>query len=124
MLRFVPWAPILRTSSLTKRGVGKLPAALEQARAAWQKRVATSALNTWLRDATELLPLGSTVRARPTRIRYVTQASTSPPTFILFASGTITAPALRALERRLRDRFGFEGTPLRLIVRKSSRKAV
>jgi GTPase len=124
MLRFVPWAPILRTSALTKRGVSKIPPALEQARASWQKRVTTSALNTWLRDATELVPLGSTVRARPTRIRYVTQASSSPPTFVLFASGTITAPALRALERRLRERFGFEGTPIRLIVRKSSRKAV
>lgn len=124
MLRFVPWASLVRTSALTKRGVGKLPAALRQAQASWQKRVATPTLNTWLREATELIALGSTVRARPTRIRYVTQAGTTPPTFVLFASGAITAPALRALERRLRERFGFEGTPIRLIVRRSSRRAV
>jgi GTP-binding protein len=124
MLRFVPWASLVRTSALTKRGVGKLPSALKSARASWQKRVATSALNTWLRDAIELVPLGSTVRGRPTRIRYVTQAGTRPPTFVLFATGGITAPALRALERRLRERFGFEGTPIRFIVRKSSKRAV
>jgi GTP-binding protein len=123
MLRFVPWAELVRTSALTKRGVGKVPSAIERARASWQKRVPTSALNTWLRDATERVPLGSTARARPTRIRYVTQVGTRPPSFVLFASGAITAPALRALERRLRERFGFEGTPIRLSVRKPRRKA-
>jgi GTP-binding protein len=124
MLRFVPWAPLVRTSALTKRGVAKVPAAIETARASWEKRIPTAALNTWLRDAVEQIPLGSTVRARPTRIRYITQASARPPTFVLFASGTVTAPALRALERRLRERFGFEGTPIRFSVRKSNRKAV
>jgi len=124
MLRFIPWAPIVRTSALTKRGVAKIAPALDKALASWRKRVPTAALNAWLRDATELVPLGSTVRARPTRIRYLTQAGTRPPTFVLFASGSITAPSLRALERRLRERFGFEGTPLRLNVRKSGRRAV
>lgn len=123
MLRFIPWAPIVRTSAKTKRGVGKIAPALEGVRASWQKRVPTAALNTWLRDAIELVPLGSTARARPTRIRYVTQAATRPPTFVLFASGSITAPALRALERRLRERFGFEGTPVRLTVRRSGKRA-
>lgn len=123
MLRFVPWAELLRTSALTKRGVSKVPAAIERARASWEQRVPTSALNAWLRDATDLIPLGSTVRARPTRIRYVTQVATKPPSFVFFASGSITAPALRALERRLRERFGFDGTPIRLSVRKPRKKA-
>ena len=124
MLRFIPWAPIVRTSAKTKRGVNKIAPELEAALASWQKRVPTAALNAWLRDATELVPLGSTARARPTRIKYMTQASTRPPTFALFASGSITAPALRALERRLRERFGFEGTPVRFSVRKSGKRAV
>ncbi|HJT36909.1 MAG TPA: ribosome biogenesis GTPase Der [Actinomycetota bacterium] len=123
MLRFIPWAPVVRTSAKTNRGIGKIGPAIETALRSWQKRVPTAALNTWLRDATELVPLGSTARARPTRIRYMTQAGTRPPTFVLFASGTITAPAMRALERRLRERFGFEGTPVRLTVRKSGRRA-
>src|SRR5258708_39309434 len=116
MVRFVPWAGLVRTSALTKRGVGKLPAVLQQARASWQKRVATSALNTWLREATDLIPLGSTARARPTRIRYVTQAGTTPPTFVLFPSGAITAPALGALGRPPRGPFGFAGTPVPLLL--------
>ena len=124
MLRFIPWASIVRTSAKTKRGVNKIAPGIEAALSSWQKRVPTAALNAWLRDATELLSLGSTARARPTRIRYMTQASTQPPTFVLFASGTITAPALRALERRLRERFGFEGTPVRFTVRRSGRRAV
>ena len=124
MLRFIPWAPIVRISAKTKRGVNKIAPSLEAALASWEKRVPTAALNAWLRDAAVLVPLGSTARARPTRIRYLTQASTRPPTFVLFATGTINAPALRALERRLRERFGFEGTPVRFSVRKSGKRAV
>jgi GTP-binding protein len=124
MLRFIPWASTVRTSAKTKRGVNKIAPSIEAALASWQKRVPTAALNAWLRDAIELVPLGSTARARPTRIKYMTQASTRPPTFALFASGSITAPALRALERRLRERFGFEGTPVRFNVRKSGKRAV
>lgn len=117
MLRFVAWAPLVRTSALTKRGVGKILPAIEAARASWEKRIPTALLNAWLREGLERLPLGSTPRARPVRIRYITQARTRPPTFVLFASGVVSENARRALERRLRERFGFEGTPLRLTVR-------
>jgi GTP-binding protein len=122
MLRFVRWAPVVRTSALTRRGLAKIIPAVESARASWETRVPTATLNTWLRDAVERLPLGSTARSRPTRIRYITQAGTRPPQFILFANGTITAPALRALEHRLRERFGFEGSPIRFTVRRSTKK--
>jgi GTP-binding protein len=124
MLRFVTWAPLVRTSALTRRGLGKLLPALDGVRASWEARVSTGTLNTWLRDAVERVPLGSTARARPTRIRYITQASTRPPQFVLFANGKISDPALRALEHRLRERFGFEGTPIRFTVKRSSRQAV
>jgi GTP-binding protein len=122
MLRFVKWAPMVRTSALTRRGLAKIAPAIEAARASWEKRISTATLNSWLRDAAERLPLGSTQRSRPTRIRYMTQADARPPHFILFANGTITAPALRALEHRLRERFGFEGTPIRFSVRRSNKK--
>jgi GTP-binding protein len=121
-LRFVPWAPLVRTSALTKRGVAKLLPALEKAHIEWNKRIPTAMLNAWLREAVERVPLGSTSRARPTRIRYVTQSRTRPPQFIFFASGNVTASGLRALENRLRARFGFEGTPMRLTVRGPNRK--
>jgi GTP-binding protein len=121
VLRFVWWAPLIRTAALTGRGINKILPAVETARASWETRVPTSALNSWLRETIGELPLGSTARARPTRVRYVTQVGARPPHFVFFTSGEVTASGLRALERRLRDRFGFEGTPLRLTVRRKQR---
>lgn len=120
-LGFVKWAPLVRTSARTKRGIGKLLPAVERARASWEHRIPTAELNAWLRGVVERIPMGE-ARGRPTRIRYVTQARTRPPTFVLFATGDVTATAQRALEHRLRERFGFEGTPLRFTVRKQGRR--
>lgn len=122
-LRFVPWAEMVRTSALTRRGVTKIVPAIERARASWEQRVPTAQLNTWLREVVERIPLGTTPRGRPTRVRYLTQASTRPPTFVLFATGPVTAQALRGLERRMREQFGFGGTPIRWIVRRNAPRA-
>lgn len=121
-LRFASWAPMVRTSAQTRRGVSKIVPAIEGVRASWETRVPTATLNAWLREAVERVPLGSTPKGRPTRIKYVTQAGTSPPSFVFFTNGLITASGLRAMERRLRESFGFEGTPLKLIVRKQTRE--
>lgn len=122
-LRFVSWAPVVRTSALTGRGVGRIPSALATVRESWARRVPTATLNAWVRDAVERVPLGAGPRGRPTKIRYLTQARACPPTFVLFASGRISEAALRAIERRLRQRFDFAGTPLRLAVRTPRRRA-
>ncbi|MFA5889450.1 MAG: ribosome biogenesis GTPase Der [Actinomycetota bacterium] len=116
-LRFLSWAPIVRTSALTGRGIAKIAPAVEIVRASWEQRVATAELNAWLREGIEGLALGTTERGRPVRIRYITQARTRPPQFVIFASGRLTAGATRAVERRLRGRFGFEGTPIRIATR-------
>ena len=121
-LRFVSWAPLVRTSALTKRGVAKIVPAIEDVRASWERRVPTSALNSWVREAVERVPLGNTSKGRPTQIRYVTQASTRPPSFVFFTNGAVGTSGLRALERRLREHFGFEGTPLKMIVRRKVRR--
>jgi GTPase len=121
-LRFVPWAQLVRTSALTKRGVAKIAPAIESVRAAWETRIQTATLNAWLREAVERVPLGNTVKGRPTRIRYVTQASVCPPAFVFFTNGTVSASATRALERRLRESFGFEGTPIKVIIRRQTRE--
>ncbi len=120
-LRFVPWATLVRTSALTKRGVTKLEPAIEAARASWETRIPTATLNGWVREAVERVPLGSTTKGRPTKIRYVTQADISPPTFVFFTNGRITVSAVRALERRLREAFGFDGTPIKVVIRKQER---
>jgi GTP-binding protein len=122
-LRFLPWAPMIRTSALTGRGLGKIVPAVELARASWERRVPTAALNVWLREGTERVPLGTTAKGRPARIRYVTQARARPPEFVLFATGRLTDSALRALENRLRQRFDFEGTPIRMTVRAPRRRS-
>ncbi len=54
---------------------------------------------------------------RQPRILFATQASTRPPTFVLFTTGFLEAGYRRFLERRLREEFGFDGTPIRINVR-------
>jgi GTP-binding protein len=115
-LRFIPWAEVVRTSALTGRGIDKLLPAVERARAAWEQRVPTAQLNSWLGEVADRIPLGSR-GTHPVRLRYVTQARTRPPEIVVFSTGRISDSAVRALERRLRERFGFAGTPIRVIVR-------
>ncbi len=121
LLRFVSWAPLVRTSALTGRGLSKVLPAVRTARAAWEKRVPTAQLNAWLREVADRIPLGG--RERPTRLKYVTQARTKPPEVVLFTTGRVSAQAVRALERRLRERFGFEGTAIRVVVRVQGRRS-
>jgi GTP-binding protein len=121
MLHFVSWAPLVRTSALTARGMSKILPAVRRARAAWEQRVPTPQLNTWLREVADRIPLGG--RERPAKLKYATQARTKPPEFVLFATGRISAQAVRALERRLRERFGFEGTAIRVVVRTQGRRS-
>ena len=116
-LRFVPWATLVRTSATTGRGLMKIAPALASARDAWEQRIPTGVLNSWAREATDTLKLGSTKSARPTRLRYITQSGVRPPTFVVFANGRITTASQRAIENRIRARFGFEGTPIRILVR-------
>jgi GTP-binding protein len=120
LLRFVSWAPLVRTSALTGRGVSKVLPAVRTAREAWEKRVPTAPLNTWLREVADRIPLGG--GDRPTRLKYATQARTKPPEFVLFATGKVSDQAVRALEKRLRERFDFAGTAIRVVVRIQGRR--
>ena len=119
---FLGFAPILAVSARTGQRVGKaLDAAVEIARGR-RRRIATGALNRVLSDATFRQP-PPPVRNRRPKFYYATQASIEPPTFVLFASGSehVHFSYRRYLENRLRDAFGFGGTPLRIIVRERSR---
>jgi GTP-binding protein len=99
-----------------------LEAALEIA-AERRRRVPTSALNAMLREATfrQQPPL---VRGKRPSIYYAAQVSIEPPTFVFFAGGAadIHFSYKRYLENRLREAFGFAGTPIRLIFRERSRE--
>jgi GTP-binding protein len=116
LLHFVSWAPIVRTSALTGRGVNRLLPAVDNVLAEWGKRIPTAQLNTWLADtvAATQPPLAN---GRAVRLRYITQVRTGPPTFRVFSTGELSPSYVRYLERRLREAFGFAGTPLHIGVR-------
>jgi len=99
-----------------------LEAALEIA-AERRRRIPTAALNAWLREVTQRRP-PATVRGKQSRFFYATQVQIEPPTFVLFANGAeaIHFSYRRYLENRLREAFGFNGTPLRVIVRERERE--
>jgi GTP-binding protein len=120
-LRFLTWAPLVRTSALTGRGVNRLLPAVDRALASHRTRLPTSMVNRIIRDAQEARP-HPRGRGRGTRILYALQAETAPPTFVLFTTGRLEVSYLRFLEHRIRDAEPFEGTPLTFKVRLRSRR--
>ena len=120
----VQWAERVNISALTGRSVAKVAPALRTALASWDTRIPTGRLNGWLSDVVAATPPPVRGGKQP-KILFATQAATRPPTFVLFASGFLEAGYRRFLERRLREEFGFTGSPIRLSVRvreKRSRK--
>ena len=112
----VRWAPRVNISAKTGRAVQKLVPAMEGALASWDTRIATGPLNTWIKEVVAAMP--PPVRGgRQPRILFATQATARPPTFVLFTTGFLEAGYRRFLERRLRETFGFEGSPIRINVR-------
>lgn len=112
----VAWAPRVNVSALTGRHVDRLTPALDRALDSWDSRVPTSRLNGVLGEIASSHPHPVRGGKQP-RILFATQASTRPPRFVIFASGFIEAGYRRFLERRLREEFGFEGTPIEISVR-------
>ena len=112
----LPWAPRVNISAKTGRAVQKLVPALETALASWDKRITTGQLNSFLKEVVAATPPPVRGGKQP-RILFATQAAARPPTFVLFTTGFLEAGYRRFLERRLRETFGFEGSPIRINVR-------
>ena len=106
-------------SGLTGESVQKILPAVKSAYDVWNKRISTSALNQWLLEAIERHPPPA-VSGRRIKIRYMTQTKARPPTFVVFVSRPSALPAAytRYLINGLRETFGFEGAPIRLLMRK------
>ena len=117
-LAFLQYAPVLYASALTHQRVDRLADLVKYVSEQQHMRVSTSILNELMADA-QLTNPPPTKGGRPLKIYYLTQASVAPPTFVLF----VNDPALlhfsykRYIENRLRETFGFEGTPVRIITR-------
>ncbi|WP_371651756.1 MULTISPECIES: ribosome biogenesis GTPase Der [unclassified Streptomyces] len=112
----VAWAPRVNVSALTGRHMEKLVPAIEAALAGWETRVPTGRLNAFLGEIVAAHPHPVRGGKQP-RILFGTQAGTKPPRFVLFASGFLEHGYRRFVERRLREEFGFEGTPIHISVR-------
>jgi GTP-binding protein len=112
----VAWAPRVNVSALTGRAVDRLGPAIEQALAGWETRVSTGRLNTWISELVQQTPPPVRGGKQP-KVLFATQAGTRPPRFVLFTSGFLEAGYRRFIERRLREDFGFTGSPVEVSVR-------
>jgi GTP-binding protein len=111
-LHFLGYAPVLKVSALTGKGVHKVFPAVAAAMDAYHRRVPTRELNQVVHGAQAAHP------APGARVLYATQGATDPPTFTLFANRALPRTYLRYLERSIREHFGFGPTPLKLRVRR------
>ncbi len=112
----VQWAPTLNVSALTGRSVDKLAKSLHIALEGWETRISTGKLNTWISELVAATPPPVRSGKQP-KILFATQAGTRPPRFVLFTSGFLEAGYRRFIERRLREDFGFAGSPIEVSVK-------
>src|SRR5215213_7860525 len=110
------WAAKINISATTGRHVDRLGVAIEEALQSWESRISTGRLNAFLGRIVAAHPHPVRGGKQP-RILFGTQAQTGPPTFVLFTSGQVEAGYLRFVERKLREEFGFLGTPVHVEVR-------
>jgi GTP-binding protein len=110
--------PLLTTSGATGKGLDTLMQVAFDMRERWSRRVSTSALNRWFEAATTRNPPPAPKGVR-TKLRYVTQVASRPPTFVVFGNRTDALPAsyARYLVNSLRGDLDFEGVPIRLTLR-------
>lgn len=115
-LAHVPWARRVNISAKTGRALQRLEPAMIEALDSWDQRIPTGQLNTWLRAVIAQTPPPMRGGRLP-RVLFATQASSEPPVIVLFTTGFLEHGYRRFLERRLRESFGFEGSPVRIAVR-------
>ena len=121
-LRFMDDVPITTLSAKTGARLTKLLPLIRQVAEAGGRRIPTSQLNRWLEDSVARHDPGMGRKGSgrgPIKLLYATQVGVRPPTFALFGSSPdkVSTAYRRFLENRLRESFGFEGTPIRLLLR-------
>jgi GTP-binding protein len=115
-LAHVDWAPRVNISAKTGWHKDRLVPALDLALENWDKRIATGRLNAFLGELVAAHPHPVRGGKQP-RILFGTQASSRPPKFVLFTTGFLDPGYRRFITRRLRETFGFEGTPIEVSMR-------
>ncbi|MCL1595111.1 MAG: ribosome biogenesis GTPase Der [Actinomycetia bacterium] len=116
-LAFVDWAPVLRISALTGARTHRLPKYIKTVIDHRRKHVPAPEVNRLVRDLQEAHP-PPVRKGRRAKILYAVQAETEPPTFVLFVrGGELGTDYIRFIENRIRERFDFTGTPIRIRTR-------
>ncbi|HEX5384622.1 MAG TPA: ribosome biogenesis GTPase Der [Propionibacteriaceae bacterium] len=110
------WAAKINISAVTGRHIDRLGAAISEALAGWETRISTGRLNAFLGRIVAAHPHPVRGGKQP-RILFGTQAQVGPPTFVLFTTGELEPGYVRFLQRRLREEFGFVGTPVHVELR-------
>lgn len=110
------WAAKINISALTGRHLDRLGDAIKEALAGWETRISTARLNAFLGRVVAAHPHPVRGGKQP-RILFGTQAQAGPPTFVLFTTGQLDPGFVRFLQRRLREEFGFRGTPVHVELR-------
>jgi GTP-binding protein len=112
----VRWALRVNISARTGRSVDRIAPALRTALASWDQRIPTGRLNAWLSELVSATPPPVRGGKQP-KILFATQAATRPPRFVIFTTGFLEPAYRRFIERRLREDFGFAGSPIGISVR-------
>ncbi|WP_018353228.1 ribosome biogenesis GTPase Der [Longispora albida] len=120
-LKRIQWAQRVNISALTGRAVDKLAPFMRIALDSWEQRVPTGQLNQFITALTLANPHPVRGGKQP-KILFATQAGVCPPKFVLFTSGQLDAGYVRYVERRLREEFGFPGSPIQLTVKARQKK--
>ncbi len=122
-LKFLDYVPVLHISAATGERTPKLLEWIDKVAASRRKRVSTGELNRFVAETTAVHPPASPTR-RHVRVMYAAQTSVAPPTFVFFTNVATTFHFSyeRFLVNQIRERFGFEGTPIRLHVRRRGRE--
>jgi GTP-binding protein len=120
-LRRVPWASRVNISALTGRAVQRLAGSLDEALNGWETRVPTAELNAFIGDLIAATPPPVRGGKQP-RVLFATQPGVAPPRFVLFTTGPLEASYRRFIERRLREQYGFIGSPIDIAVKMRERR--
>jgi GTPase len=115
-----PWAQIVNVSALTGWHRDRLGPAIRTALSSWEKRIPTSKLNSFLGALVSATPPPVRGGKQP-KIKFATQAGICPPKFVIFASEFVEQAYRKFIERRLREEFGFQGSPVEVVIKVKER---
>lgn len=120
---FLPWAPVVWLSAARGDGVDRLLDKIDQVARQFRRRIRTSELNRFFAEVCEAMP-PPIWRGKSARVYYLTQGRSEPPTFLLWTNNAEGLPPSyrRFVANRLRERYGFLGTPLRVISKSKSQR--